>query len=101
MAEQEVNTINHLLEVEQNAQAMIQSAQIDADKKISVAKAQADSEFKAQFEKIVAENEKSFEEKSAAATAAGEAQIKEYKEKISSANLDFSAFNQLLDKILA
>ena len=83
MAEQEVNAINHLLEVEQNAKAMTISAQEKADKKISQAKAEADSEFKAEFDKIIEQDEK------------------KYKEKITASKLDTASFNQFLDKIFA
>lgn len=101
MAEQEVNAINHLLEVEQNAKAMTISAQEKADKKISQAKAEADSEFKAEFEKIVEQDEKKYEEKKRAAIEENENHLKEYKEKITASKLDTASFNQFLDKFFA
>ena len=55
MSEKEVNTITHLLEVEQKAAELTSQAQLDADKKITTAKARADSQFKSEYEKIVAE----------------------------------------------
>lgn len=101
MAEQEVNAINHLLEVEQNARAMTDSAKNTADKKISVAKAQADAMFKEQFEKLVEQDEKEYNEETKSALAENEKQIQEYKEKIKASPVDADSFNKLLDKVLA
>ncbi len=101
MAEQEVNAINHLLEVEQNAKAMTLSAQEKADKRISQAKAEAEIEFKAEVGKIIERDEKIFEEKKKAAIEENEKNIKAYKEKIADSKLDVVSFNQFLDKIFA
>lgn len=101
MAEQEVNAINHLLEVEQNAKAMTDSAKITADKKISAAKTQADEKFKAEFDKIVASDEKAYDEKIKAANAQEQKKIQEYKDKIKSSKVDVDSFNKFLDKVLA
>ncbi len=101
MAEQEVNAINHLLEVEQNARAMTDSAKNTADKKISVAKAQADAMFKEQFEKLVEQDEKKYNEETKSALAENEKQIQEYKEKIKASPVDAASFNKFLDKVLA
>ena len=43
MAEEEVNIISHLLEVEQNAYLQAKTAQDDANKKLSDGKAKEDS----------------------------------------------------------
>lgn len=101
MAEQEVNAINHLLEIEQNAKAMTDSAKVTADKKISAAKVEADAAFKAQFDKIVMQNESEYQEKTKAALDEKEKQVKDYKEKISAVPVDNDSFNKFLDKVLA
>ena len=100
MAEQEVNAINHLLEVEQNARAMTDSAKITADKKISVAKTHADAMFKEQYEKLVEQDEKEYGEKTKATLADNEKRIQDYKEKIKASPVDVGAFNKFLDKVL-
>lgn len=100
MAEQEVNAINHLLEVEQNAQIMTQTAQIDADKKIAAAKAEADSQFKVQYDRIVEQKESEYRNETARILEESEKKIKEYKSEILSAETDTEAFNELLNKVL-
>ncbi len=100
MAEKEVNTIAHLLEVELRANELTSQAQADADKKIAAAKAQADSEFKSQYEKLVSECEKSYLEKSAALEKHNSQEIASYKSKINASSLDKPSFNSFLDSIL-
>lgn len=100
MAEIEVNTIAHLLEMEQKASAMTLKAREDADKKIALAKAQADSEFKTQYEKIISGCEKSYAEKSSALENEKQQKISEYKSKITASAEDKAAFASYLDSVL-
>lgn len=100
MSDKEVNTISHLLEVEQNASTLTLKAQEDADKKIAATKLQADSEFQNQYTKIVSDYEKSFESKKSELEASKKQKISDYKEKISSASTDKNAFNSYLDSLL-
>ena len=100
MAEKEVNTIAHLLEVELRANELTSQAQADADKKIAAAKSQADSQFKTQYEKLVTECENSYNEKSSALEKHNSEEIASYKSKITASTLDKQAFNSFLDKLL-
>ena len=100
MSEKEVNTISHLLEVEQKASELTSQAQLDADKKIAQAKAQADSQFKSEYEKIVAECERNYAQKTAALDDKNLAEIASYKAKISKSAQDTEAFNAFLDSVL-
>lgn len=100
MAEKEVNTITHLLEMEQRASAMTLKAQEDADKKIAAAKAQADSEFKSQYEKIVETEEQSYNQKISALESEKAQKIAGYREKIMAVPQDKPSFNSYLDSIL-
>lgn len=100
MSEREINTIAHLLEVEQNANALTFQAQADADKKIAAAKAQADADFQNQYRKIVADCEKSFIEKSTALENEKNQKISDYKSKITASSMDSDAFNSFLDSVL-
>jgi len=100
MAEKEVNTIAHLLEVEQKATELTSQAQIDADKKIAAAKSQADPEFKLQYEKIVSECEKSYGEKCSALDSKRDSELSSYKNTISASSIDKAAFNSFLDSLL-
>ena len=100
MSEREINTIAHLLEVEQNANALTFQAQTDADKKIAAAKSQADSEFQSQYRAIVENCEKSFIEKSTALENEKNKKITDYKSKIMASSTDSEAFNSFLDSVL-
>ena len=100
MAEKEVNTIAHLLEVELRANELTSRAQADADKKIAAAKAQADAEFKSNYEKLVTECEKSYTEKSSALAKRNSEEVASYKSKITASSLDKQAFNSYLDTLL-
>ena len=99
MAEKEVNTIAHLLEVEQKAAAMTMHAQEDADKKIAQAKAKADSEFKAEYEKIVKECESTCENKIAFIIDKKNKSVSDYKTLIKASALDKAAFFSYLDSL--
>lgn len=101
MSEKEVNTISHLLEVEQKATELTSQAQLDADKKIAQAKAQADSQFKSEYEKIVAECEQNYAQRTASLDDKNLEEISSYKSKISESALDVKAFNSFLDSVLA
>ena len=101
MSEKEVNTIIHLLEVEQKATELTSQAQLDADKKIAQAKAQADSQFKSEYEKIVAECEQNYAQRTAFLDDKNQEEISSYKKRISESALDVKAFNSFLDSVLA
>lgn len=101
MSEKEVNTISHLLEVEQKATELTSQAQLDADKKIAQAKAQADSQFKSEYEKIVAECEQNYARQTSSLDDKNLEEISSYKSKISESALDVKAFNSFLDSVLA
>lgn len=98
--ENEVEVLNHLLEVERAAATLAIDAKADADKKISAAKSKADAQFKVEFDKIVSENERVYSEKTEKIVADSEKTIKDYKEKISNSSKNIDEFNSYLDKIL-
>ena len=100
MAEQEADIIGHLLEIERSASTVLSHAQEEAEKRISVAKTQADQEFKAQYDKIVADEEQRFAAETASVTKKYDDDVAAYKERISGAAKDTSSFNKLLDKVL-
>lgn len=100
MSEKEVNTISHLLEVEQKATELTSQARQDADKKIAGAKAQADSLFKSEYEKIIADCEHDYAQKKASLDDKNQKEISSFKAKISESLLDVKAFNSFLDSVL-
>ena len=92
--------LNHLLEVEQNAQALVFDAQNEADKRISSAKSSADAKFKEFFEKIIAENEQMYEKSIETIKSKSESAVKEFKERILRSEKTVDEFDSCLDKIL-
>ena len=100
MAANESEIISHLLEVEQNAAALTESAQIDADKKIGEAKKEADARFKAAYEKIVSEQEENYAKASAQAQGRADDAIRTFKETVSASRKTPEEFNSYLDKVL-
>lgn len=100
MAEKEVEVLAHLLEVEQKAANLTMDAQVEADKRIIVAKAKADSQFKDAFSKIVSENEANYEKVTLDLSQKTDIFVKNFKDKISSSAKSIDEFNSYLDKIL-
>lgn len=100
MAEEEVNIISHLLEVEQNAYLQAKSAQEDANKMLSEARAKADAAFKSQFDIIVAELEDNYKQRIEQISAESKKYIENYKESVEKTEQDKPAFNSLLMKVI-
>ncbi len=100
MAEQEIDTIRHLIEIEKNASILISEAQTEADKRIAVAKAKADSSFREQAARIVAEKEAEYEAKIKEASAKYNDLLSEYKVKIENSLKSIDFFNNIAEKYL-
>lgn len=97
---EEAEILGHLLEVEQNAQTLTLNAQTEADKKISAAKSSADEKFKESFEKIVADNERIYEDSVEQIKAKADKEMQDFKGKILSSAKTTEKFDSCLDKIL-
>lgn len=100
MAENEVNVISHLLEVESQATVLIDDAQIESNKRITEAKTKADELFYTKYRDIVETLENDFNKKIQGYEAAHNAEIESYKNKISNSEKDVDAFNSFLNKTL-
>ena len=101
MAEQEVDVISHLIDVEHRAAVLTTEAQEEADKRISAARAKADDAFKTQYASIISAEEAQYAAKTAALTERYEKTISAYKAQIRASAKDEAAFTALLDKLLA
>lgn len=101
MSEKEVNTISHLLEMERKAEELTSQTQEEASKKIASAKASADSKFKAEYEKIVSECERDYNQKVDELNKKSLEEISSYKERILRTPKDSGSFNAFLDSVLA
>lgn len=100
MAEEEVNIISHLLEVEQNAYLQAKNAQEDANKMLSEARANADAAFKSQFDVIVAELDDNYKRRIEQISAEYKKDIEQYKDSVEKTEQDKPAFNSLLMKVI-
>lgn len=100
MAELEASVIDHLIEVERHASALLQEAHEEADKRISKARAQADEAFHSQYESIVAAEEKAYDERSGGLAIAYQTAVDDYKADILASAKDTAAFASFCDKVL-
>ena len=100
MAEEEVNIISHLLEVEQNAYLQAKTAQDDANKMLSEAKAKADSEYKSQYDVLVSELEKNYKDRAERIAAEYKKNIDDYKNSVEKTEQDKPAFNAFVKKVI-
>ena len=99
MAE-EVDIIQHLINIEKDAAQMLSDAKVQADKKIAEARFEAENSFKEKYaevsKRLSAEEES---EKKECDTSHAEV-VRQYKDKLSSTAKDVKAFNSLLDELL-
>ncbi|MCR5319489.1 MAG: hypothetical protein K6E22_14825 [Treponema sp.] len=97
---EEVDIIEHLLDVERESSQMILDARLEADKIIAESRARAENSFKEQYNSILkgleAEEASSKEEIS----RRHEEQFSEYKQSLAAAEKDEKAFRSLLDTLL-
>ena len=101
MAEQEVDVITHLIDVEKRAATLTAEAQEEADKRISAARAKADESYRTQYAAIVAKEEAAYTEQTAELTKKYEQTVSSYKTRIAASAKSDAAFAALLDKLLA
>ena len=97
---EEIDAIEHLINVEKDASVMMDDAQKEADSRISKARSLSESQFKEGYDKIVAEVEA---EEKKAKTAAAEKHDKDlalYKEQLESCKTDLSSFNSFMDSLV-
>lgn len=100
MAENEVNVISHLLEVESQASALIEDAQIESNKRIMQAKTKADEIYYSKYRDSIQTLESEYNQKIKSYEAEHNAEIESYKNKILNSVKDVDAFNALLNKTL-
>jgi len=101
MAEKkEIEILEHLLEVEKNAEILTLDAQSEADKRIGLAKSKADEQFKLEFTKLVSEYESNYENKIKEIDIQSKLTIKDFEEKVLSYKKTRDEFNDFLEKIL-
>ncbi|MBR6154229.1 MAG: hypothetical protein IKQ43_07320 [Treponema sp.] len=98
---QEMDVIEHLLEIEREASRTLVSAQAQADSQIAAARTKADEQFK----KLYSEAVKGIEEKAQLAkkeiTDNRQSSLDSYKGSLSSMEMDVEAFNSLLESYIS
>jgi len=100
MAEEEVNVISHLLDVEHSASGMISGAQLEADKRVAFARVKADEEYKKQSDQIVSECESMYAVKTAEIVQKHDDLIAQHKSEFENTPEDRQSFNRLLELTL-
>lgn len=101
MAGKETDIISHLLSVEQEAQALLQEAQAEADRRISAAKAQADDTFKKEYAVLVKEIDAEYDARRKETVRRCDEQLADYKARLAALPVDTAAFSALLASYLA
>jgi regulator of protease activity HflC (stomatin/prohibitin superfamily) len=100
MAEQEINVIGHLLDVEKDASVLVSDAQSEAAKRLAAARAQADIEYKKQYDQLISRLEIEYQQKTAAVTQTHADALNTYKEKAEKTVRDTVSFGKLLDSLM-
>lgn len=96
----ELDAINHLLEVEKKASALIKDAMIESEKRLSDAHLKYNSQYKARYDELVSGLESAYQTKHAEIEAKYQKEMDDYKADIESKPLDKQSFDNLLDKLL-
>lgn len=97
---EEVDTIQHLLDVEHEAAEVMLAAQVQADEKIAAARALAEKQFKEEYAAIASEVEGSEKKAMEDIAAKHQEQILSYKSSLDSLEQDNKAMCGLLEKLL-
>ena len=96
----EIDAINHLLEVEKNASALINDAAQEVDHRLSEARVKYNSEYKARYDQIAASLEAEYQTNHNSISEKYQKEIDSYKESLEAKAQDYEAFSSLLDKLI-
>lgn len=96
----EIDAINHLLEVEKNASALINDAAQEADRRLSEARAKYNSEYKARYDEAAARLEAEYQDNHNKTAEKYQKEIDSYKESLAAKPQNSEAFSSLLDRLL-
>ncbi len=96
----EIDAINHLLEVEKNASALINDAAQEVDHRLSEARVKYNSEYKARYDQIAASLEAEYQTNHNSIAEKYQKEIDSYKESLAAKAQNYEAFSSLLDKLI-
>ena len=96
----EIDAINHLLEVEKNASALINDAAQEADRRLSEARAKYNAEYKTRYEEITARLEAEYQDNHNKTAEKYQKEIDSFKESLAAKPQNYEAFSSLLDSLM-
>lgn len=96
----EIDAINHLLEVEKNASALINDAAQEADRRLSEARSKHNSEYKTRYDEIAARLEAEYQENHKETEEKYQKEIESFKESLAAKPQNYDAFSSLLDRLM-
>ena len=97
----EVDVIQHLMEIEKEASAIILEAQKTADQTISQARTEAESQFKEKYSVIIDKIQKDEESRKEQILEKSQSALEEYKESLGGTHKNQEAFEGSLKAILS
>ena len=95
----EIDAINHLLEVEKNASALINDAAQEAERRLSQARAKYNSEYKTRYDEVALKLENEYQINHQKIAEKYQKEIETYKESLAAKPQNTEAFSSLLDKL--
>ena len=96
----EIDAINHLLEVEKNASALINDAAQEVDRRLSQARAKYNSDYKARYDELASTLEAEYQDAHQKIAEKYQNEIETYKQSLEAKAQNTEAFSSLLDKLI-
>ena len=96
----EIDAINHLLEVEKNASALINDAAQEADRRLSDAHSKYNAQYKERYEAVASNLEAEYQQNHNLIAEKYQKEIDSYKESLAANAQNYEAFSSLLDKLI-
>ena len=97
---EEMDVIQHLLEIEKAASEILVQAQADADRKIAETKAKADGEFKEKFSAYMDELDRSADSRRKDVRDRLDSELATLKSSLDSTAKDVDGFNSLFEQLI-
>ena len=96
----EIDALNHLLEVEKNATALINDAAEESDRRLAEARAKYNAEYKARYDEQAAKLESEYQKTHEQISEKYQKEIDSFKESLASKPQNSKAFSELLDRLV-
>lgn len=96
----EIDAINHLLEVEKNASALINDAAQEADRRLSEARSKYNAEYKTRYEQVAVRLEAEYQNNHQQIAEKYQKEIESYKEFLAANSQNYEDFSSLLDRLI-